>query len=79
VAELYFETADRPGFDPRQKVPLAIESDGQYRTYAVDLSASPYYRGTIRRLRFDPVTTGGPGDYVDIEFISARSEPPTTR
>lgn len=72
VAELYWETTDRPGFDAQQKVRFPVEPDGKYRTYEVNLSAVPSYRGTIRRLRFDPVENGAPGDYVDIEFISAK-------
>jgi hypothetical protein len=32
------------------------------------------YRGTIRRLRFDPVETGRPGETVDVESISAKKE-----
>ena len=74
AAELYWETADSPGFDTKQKVQFTVEPDGKYRTYEVDLSASPSYRGMLRRLRFDPVTTGAVGDYVDIEFISAKKE-----
>jgi hypothetical protein len=76
VAELFWETADHPGFDVNQSVRFAVVPDGKYRTYAVDLSAAPTYRGFIRRLRFDPVATGAPGEFVDIEFISARWRPP---
>jgi hypothetical protein len=74
VAELFWEKADKPGFTADQKVRFTIEPDGKFRTYAVDLSASPSYRGTIRRLRFDPVETGGAGEFVDIEFISAKKD-----
>jgi hypothetical protein len=53
---------------------FAIVPDGKMRSYEVDLSSSPTYRGTIRRLRFDPVETGWLGDTVDVEFISAKKE-----
>ncbi len=48
-----------------------IIPDGEFRTYEVDLSACPSYRGKIRRLRFDPVEAGRAGETVDVEFISA--------
>jgi hypothetical protein len=70
LAEIYWETADRPGFPPEQKIRFPIESDGTFRTYEVDLSRSSLYQGKIRRLRFDPVETGGVGEFVDVESIA---------
>ncbi len=74
TAELFWETADKPGFRGEQSVKFAIVPDGKFRTYEVDLSSSATYRGTIRRLRFDPVETGRLGETVDVEFISAEKE-----
>ena len=74
TAQLFWETADKRGFQPGQSVRLAIKPDGEFRTYEVDLSACPSYRGKIRRLRFDPVEAGQAGETVDVEFISARKE-----
>lgn len=74
TAELFWETADKPGFPTDQSVKFAIIPDGKFRTYAVDLSSSATYRGTIRRLRFDPVGSGRPRETVDVEFISAMKE-----
>lgn len=74
TAELFWETAEKPGFRAGQSVKFAIVPDGKFRTYEVDLSGLPNYRGTIRRLRFDPVETGRPGETVDVEFISAKKE-----
>jgi hypothetical protein len=74
TAELYWETAEKPGFVPRQSVRLVITPDGEFHTYELDLSACPSYRGKIRRLRFDPVEAGGTGETVDVEFISAKKE-----
>lgn len=74
VAELFWETTDKPGFPAKQSVRFDVTPDGKFHTYAIDLSAAPAYRGTIRRLRFDPVTTGTAGEYVDIEFISTKKE-----
>jgi hypothetical protein len=74
TAELFWETAAKPGFPAEQSVKFAVEPDGKFHTYAVDLSASPAYRGTIRRLRLDPVASGKPGEFVDVEFVSVKKE-----
>lgn len=74
TAELFWETAEKSAFRSEQSVKFAIVPDGKVRTYEVDLSGSATYRGTIRRLRFDPVETGRPGDTVDVEFISTRKD-----
>ncbi|WP_145099237.1 hypothetical protein [Anatilimnocola aggregata] len=74
TAELFWESADKPGFRGEQSVKFAIVPDGKMRTYEVDLSSSAAYRGAIRRLRFDPVETGRPGETVDVEFISAKRD-----
>jgi hypothetical protein len=55
-------------------VKFDIVPDGKLRTYEVDLASSATYRGTLRRLRFDPVETGQAGETVDVEFISARKD-----
>jgi hypothetical protein len=74
IAEVFWETTDRPGFPPEQSVRFAVEPDGDLRTYEVNLSQSPSYRGQIRRLRFDPVEGGEVGDFVDVESISFTRE-----
>ncbi len=74
VAELFWETAAKPGFPAEQKVRFTVEPDGKFHTYEVDLSASPAYRGKIRRLRFDPVESGAAGDFVNLEFLSVKKE-----
>ncbi len=58
-ARIFWETSSRAGFPVEQSVPFEVIADGQMRTYRIDLSASPHYRNEIRRLRFDPVETGG--------------------
>ena len=74
TAQLFWETTEKPGFHPEQNVKFAVIPDGKFRTYEVRLSSSAAYRGTIRRLRFDPVETGQPGETVAVEFISASKD-----
>ena len=76
TAELFWETTEQPGFPPDQSVRFTVKPDGKVRTYEVELSHSPTYRGKIRRLRFDPVETGVAGDAVDVESISAKTNSP---
>ncbi len=57
-------------FSPERRAALTIRPDGQPRTYEVDLSAAPGYRGTITGLRIDPPDASGPDDEVRIESIS---------
>lgn len=74
TAELFWETTDQAGFPAEQSLKFDIIPDGQLRTYAIPLSKSPAYRGTIRRLRFDPVETAKPGETLELEWISHRPE-----
>jgi len=74
TAALFWETSEKPGFRSDQCVTFVIVPDGKSRTYDVDLSASPFYRGKIRRIRFDPVEMGGAGEFVDVEFISTKKQ-----
>lgn len=72
TAELFWESAEAPGFAPERRVTFTIIPDGTMRTYDVSLKDSPAYHGLIRRLRFDPVGTGAPGDWVEVESITAK-------
>ena len=50
---------------------LTITADGQFRTYELALSATSTWTGQISRLRFDPVSSGTTGDFVEVQFLSA--------
>ncbi len=60
---LPMSTAQSKGF--------TIAADGQFRTYEVVLSSTSTWTSQISRLRFDPVTSGTTGDFVEVQFISA--------
>ena len=68
TAEVFFGTPEA-GFSEERSTRFEVIPDGEYHTYAVDLSACPEYRGVITRLRLDPVTTGGPGQWVKVKSI----------
>lgn len=62
-------------YEGDQSVSFTAVADGRLHTYALDLSASPTYQGTITGLRFDPADGGDPSEYVDIFSITA--DPPS--
>lgn len=70
-AEVFFSTSEA-GFRPERSARFDTIPDGEYHTYAVDLSACPGYRGNITRLRFDPVGSGGEGQWVKVKSIGFR-------
>ena len=52
-----------------------IEANGEFKKYTIDLSTSPAYHGDISRLRFDPVPSGEPGDWVKVKSIRFGTHP----
>ena len=68
-AEVFWQRTDA-GFGAARVVSFDAIPDGQYHRYVVNLAASPEYRGIITRLRFDPVPSGKPGEFVRIKSIS---------
>lgn len=62
-ARLYFATADAPGFAEARAVDVNVPSDGAFHDVVVDLHTHPAWKGTITKLRLDPVSSGT-GDFV---------------
>ena len=71
-AEVFWTRSDETAFSEAKALTFAAIPDGQFHTYAVDLSASPEYRGIITGLRLDPEPAGRPGDEVRLKSISFR-------
>jgi len=70
-AQIFWSTPGQ-GFSAQQNVTFTAVNDGDVRTYEVDMSASPQWKGWVTGLRFDPVPSGGEGEYVDVYRISFR-------
>jgi hypothetical protein len=51
-------------------IAFEITGKGKYRTYVINMSDSPKYKGLIRQLRFDPVPNGAKGDFVKVRSIA---------
>jgi len=75
-AAVYWSTADSKDFGPAQHVEFRFIPDGRFHNYSINLGSSPTYRGTITRLRFDPVMSAGGKLEVALESISWK--PPKT-
>lgn len=57
-ARLWFSTKDAPGFDESRSVTFDLPG-GDARDLSVDLRNVPAWKGTITRLRIDPIPAGG--------------------
>jgi len=69
-ATVFWSRFDAPGFSAKRSLAFDLVPDGRYHVYAVNLAASPEYRGAITGLRFDPVPAGQPGDFIRLKSIS---------
>jgi hypothetical protein len=83
LIEAAFQTTQRTGqvfwstleadFHEKASVTFPVQGDGEFRTYAIDLSANPLYRGGVTQLRLDPIPRGAKGDWVKIRSIRLRN------
>ncbi len=70
--QVFWKRFDDHNFTEQRSLDFAIQPDGQYHTYTLELASSANYRGaTITRLRFDPAPGGVAGDFVTIRRIAA--------
>ncbi len=72
TAQIFWSRYDSPEFSADKSVTFKVVPDGIYRTYEVNLAASPGYRGMITGIRLDPEPNGHPGDYVRVSEISLK-------
>jgi hypothetical protein len=70
-AKFYWSKFSSPGFPEAQSKSFTIIADNQWHVYEVNLSTDSDYTGAIKQLRFDPVSDGGSGQYVDIASITS--------
>jgi len=65
TGQLFWSTTER-GLCEELSVHFAVEVDGGWHEYAIDLSASPAWAGLTDRLRFDPVDVAGVTVEIDL-------------
>ncbi len=65
-AQFFYTTADDPVFDENKVVNFPINTDGQYHTYVLDMSAEPNWAGKdVVAIRIDPATAEGSDFAID--------------
>jgi len=69
-ATILWTRFDQPIFSKTQSMDFSLIPDGKFHVYEVNLASSAEYRAMITGLRFDPVPSGSPGDYIRIRSIS---------
>lgn len=72
AAQVYWQRPGDKNFGPKQCAEFALITDGAPHTYEIKLSASPEYTGSITQLRFDPVSDGSAGEFIEVEYIGCK-------
>ena len=73
-AQFFWETNNSGDFSETRSKTVTVIPDGRWRIYSFNVGANAAWSGLISQLRFDPIQSGGPGDYVDIAGISYRND-----
>ena len=74
-ARVFWTNLGDIGFSEKNSLGFTLNSDGNYHTYRVKLTDSRTWRGQIVQLRFDPVGTGGKGEWIRIKSMTFENEP----
>jgi hypothetical protein len=70
-AEVFWSTPAE-GMRAGRSVRFQTIPDGEHRTYEVDMTSNPEYKGAIAAIRLDPVGSGAPGETASVAWISYR-------
>jgi hypothetical protein len=66
AAQLFFITNADSNYDEAKSLRFDIQGDGEFHTYALDMSRVPGWKDTITQIRLDPVETPAT---VEVEYI----------
>ncbi len=69
-ARVFWTNLGDIGFSEKNSLGFTLNSDGNYHTYRVKLNDSRAWRGQIVQLRFDPVGSGGKGEWIRIKSMA---------
>lgn len=70
-AQLFWKTLNDPHFSVQRSISFDLKNDGEFHEYEIHLAREGNYEGTITQIRFDPVPSGGEGEYIKIERIGS--------
>jgi hypothetical protein len=68
-AQLFWRRLDEAGFTETNSIRFSLNSDGAFHTYHVNLANNPDWKGAVTQIRLDPVSMGGPGEWIRIKSI----------
>lgn len=69
TARIFWKRLDDDKYDPRKSLPLALNPDGKFHRYQLELASSPEYRDLITGLAMEPVPQPRPGEEMAIKSI----------
>ncbi len=72
---VFWQKLGDSGFGERTQ-PFSIVGDGAFHRHVIDLGAHPDYRGSLVRLRIDPVGAGEPGSWMKVRSIALEGAKP---
>ena len=55
LSKIFFSTVDSPNISPEKSVEFHIHPDDNMRTYTIDMSEHPKWKGLIQTIRLDPI------------------------
>ena len=70
------DTACPSGFSASCAVSFAVNGDGAYHDYVIDMSSNPNWKGTIKQFRIDPTWDSGRNFAIDYVKTVEECEPP---
>jgi hypothetical protein len=66
---IFWKRIDDDNFDSRKSLTIALNADGRFHTYHLDLASSPEYRGLLLGVAIEPVDPPHPGNEWAIKSI----------
>ena len=72
VTDLFLCTGSKMNPDGSERTRADLINDGEYHTLSVDLSALPFWSGTVNRIRFDYFDACTAGDVMYVKSISLK-------
>ncbi len=69
-ARIFWKNLGDEHFSENKSLEFTLTSDGEYHIYRIKLTDSRAWRGPMVQLRFDPVGTGGKGEWIRIKSIA---------
>lgn len=74
-ATVMWQAHGETGFSGERSLSLPVVADGAFHRHVLRLADHPEYRGSLIRLRFDPVGHGQPGAWMKLRRVALTAHP----